>query len=115
MQVSSKHPCTMNIMGDGLGPQPVSNLDPAYQTPTKTKHTCELLAVVQVQAGEFHALEHLNVAWGNGVGGGRVRRDEEGSLEAKENTTANCPKEDLITSSAARGTEVEGRGEMLQM
>ena len=49
---------------DGLGPQPVSNLDPTYHTPPKTKHTCELPAVVQVQAGEFHALEHLDVAWG---------------------------------------------------
>ena len=63
---------------DGLGPQPVSNLDPTYHTPPTTKHTCELLAVPQVQAGEFHALQHLDVAWGNGVGGGRVRRNEEG-------------------------------------
>ena len=65
-----------------LGPQPVSNLDPTYQTPPKTKHTCELLAVVQVQAGEFHALEHLDVAWGNGVGKGSVRRNGEGSQES---------------------------------
>ena len=57
----------------------VSNLDPTYYTTPKTKHTCELLAVVQVQAGEFHALEHLDVAWGNKVGAGRVRRNKEGS------------------------------------
>ena len=64
----------MNIIGDGLesslrdglGPQPVSNLDPTYSTPSKTKHTCELSAAVQVQADEWHALEHVNVAWGNG-------------------------------------------------
>ena len=65
--------------GDGLGPQPVSNLDPNHHAPTKTKHTCELVAVPQVQAGEWHALECLDVAWGNGVGEGRVRRKEEGS------------------------------------
>ena len=65
--------------GDGLGPQPVSNLNPTYHTLPKTKHTCELVAVVQVQANEFHVLEHLDVAWGNGVGGGRVSRKEEGS------------------------------------
>ena len=47
--------------------------------PYKTKHTCELVAVVHVQAGELHVLEHLDVAWGNGVGGGRVRRNEEDS------------------------------------
>ena len=64
--------------GDGLGPQPVSNLDPTYHTLPKTKHTCELLAVEQVQAGERHVLEHLDVAWGNGVGGRRVRRNKEG-------------------------------------
>ena len=64
---------------EALGPQPVSNLDPTYQTPPKAKPTCELVAVVQVQAGEFHALEHLDVAWGNGVEGGRVRRNKEGS------------------------------------
>ena len=67
---------------EALGPQPVSNLDPTYHTPPKTKHTCELVATLQVQAGEFHALEHLNVAWGNGVGGGRVRRNGEGSQES---------------------------------
>ena len=55
---------------EALGPQPVSNLDPTY---------CELLAVVQVQVDERHVLEHLDVAWGNGVGGGRVRRNKEGS------------------------------------
>ena len=66
-------------LGDALGPQPVSNLDPTYQTPPKTKHTCELVTVPQVQAGEFHALEHLDIAWGNGVGGGRAMRNEEGS------------------------------------
>ena len=66
-------------LGEALGPQPVSNLGPTYHTLPKTKHTCELLAVVQVQAGERHVLEHLDVAWGNGVGGGRVRRNEEGS------------------------------------
>ena len=65
-----------------LGPQPVSNLDPTYHTPPKTKHTCELLAVEQVQAGERHVLEHLDVAWGNGVGRGRVRRNGEGSQES---------------------------------
>ena len=64
---------------DGLGPQPISNLDPTYQTPPKTKHTCELGAVPQVQADEFHALEHLDVAWSNGLGAGRVRRNKEGS------------------------------------
>ena len=48
--------------GEALEPQPVSNLDPTYHTATKTKHTCELVAVVQVQAGEFHALEHHDVA-----------------------------------------------------
>jgi len=37
--------------------------------PYKTKHTCELVAVAQVQAGEFHALEHHDVAWGSGDGG----------------------------------------------
>ena len=63
--------------GDGLGPRPVSNLDPTYQTPPKTKHTCELVALVQVQAGEFHALEHLDIAWGNGVGRERVRKNGE--------------------------------------
>ena len=65
-----------------LGPQPVSNLDPTYHTPPKTKHTCELLAEEQVQAGERHVLEHLDVAWGNGVGRGRVRRNGEGSQES---------------------------------
>ena len=54
---------------EALGPQPVSNLDPTYHTPPTTKHTCEIVAVVQVQAGEFHAVEHLDVAWGNGDGG----------------------------------------------
>ena len=68
--------------GEALGPQPVSNLDPTYHTPPKTKHTCELLAVGQVQAGERHVLEHLDVAWGNGVGRGRVRRNGEGSQES---------------------------------
>ena len=61
---------------------PVSNLDPTYHTPPKTKHTCELLAEVQVQLGELHLLERLDVAWGNGVGGGRVRRNAEGSQES---------------------------------
>ena len=65
--------------GEALGPQPVSNLDPTYHTPSKTKHTFELVAVVQGQADERHVLEHLDVAWGNGVGEGRVRRKEEGS------------------------------------
>ena len=59
-------------LGVALGPQPVSNLDPTYHTPPKTKHTCELFAVLQVQAGEFHALEHLDVAWGSGGGGKMV-------------------------------------------
>ena len=54
--------------GEALGPQPVSNLDPTYFTPPKTKHTCELVAVVQVQVGEFLVLEHLDVAWGSGRG-----------------------------------------------
>ena len=72
------------IKGDGLGPQPVPNLDPTYHTPPKTKHTCERVAAVQVQGGEFHVLEHLDVAWGNGVGGGRVRRNEEGSRKGSE-------------------------------
>ena len=75
----TKVPGKVPIKDDALGPQPVSNLlDPTYHTPPKTKHTCELLAEEQVQAGEFHVLEHLDVAWGNGVGGGRVRRNEEG-------------------------------------
>ena len=55
-------------MGDGKGRGPgatsVSDLDPTYHTLPKIKHTCEHVAVVQVQAGEFHALEHLDVAWG---------------------------------------------------
>ena len=73
-------------MGDGKGggPEatPVSNLDPTYHTPPKTKHTCELAAETQFQAGEFHTLEHLDVAWGNGVDGRRVRRNGEGSQES---------------------------------
>ena len=60
------------------GATSVSNLDPTYHTLPNTKHTCELHALVQVQAGERHVLEHLDVAWGSGVGGGRVRRNEEG-------------------------------------
>ena len=68
--------------GEALGPQPVSNLDPTYHTPPKTKHTCELLAVEQVQADEWHALECLDVAWGNGGDGRRVRRNGEGSQES---------------------------------
>ena len=68
-------------MDEALGPQLVSNLDLAYHTPPKTKHTCELDAVEQVQAGERHALEHLDVAWGDGVDGRRMRRNEEGSWE----------------------------------
>ena len=51
---------------EALEPQPVSNLDPTYHTLPKTKHTCELAAEAQVQAGEFHALEHLDVAWESG-------------------------------------------------
>ena len=78
----NKVPGTVPIKNDALGPQPVSNLDPTYHTPSKTKHTCELVAVVQVQAGERHVLEQLDVAWGNGVGGGRVRRNEEGFQES---------------------------------
>ena len=65
-----------------LGPQPVSNLDTTYHTPPKTKHTCETVAVIQVQAGEWHALEHIDVTWGNGVDGRRVRRNGEGSQES---------------------------------
>jgi len=72
------------FFGVALGPQSVSNLDPTYHTPSKTKHTCELVAVVQLQAGERHVLEHLDVAWGNGVGGERVRRNEEGSREGSQ-------------------------------
>ena len=49
--------------GEALGPQPVSDLDPTYHTPPKTTHTCELAAAVQVQADEWHALEHLDIAW----------------------------------------------------
>ena len=56
-------------------------LTPPTPTPPKTKHTCELAALVQDQVGERHALENLNVAWGNGVGGGRVGRNEEGFWE----------------------------------
>ena len=56
-------------LDEALGPQPVSNLDPTYHTPTKTKHTCEVPAAIQDQAGEFHALEHIDVAWGSGDGG----------------------------------------------
>ena len=74
-----KVPEKVPIKGEALGPQPVSNLDPNHHAPPKPKHTCELPAAVQVQAGEFHALEYLDVAWGNGVGEGRVRRKEEGS------------------------------------
>ena len=66
-----KVPGKVLIKGFALGPQPVSNLDPTYHTPPKTKHTCELVAGGQVQAGEFHALEHLDVAWGSGGGGER--------------------------------------------
>ena len=66
-----KVPGKVPIKDEALGPQPVSYLDPTYQTPPKTKHTCELVAFGQVQAGEFHALEHLNVAWG------RWRKGEE--------------------------------------
>ena len=51
----------------GLGATLVSNLDPTYYTPTKTKHTCEPEAALQVQAGELHVLEHLDITWGNGV------------------------------------------------
>ena len=65
--------------GEALGPQPVSNLDPTDHTPPKTKHTCEVPAPVQLQGGERHALEHLDVAWGNRVDGGRVRGNGEGS------------------------------------
>ena len=72
------------MLPEALGPQPVSNLDPTNQTPPKTKHTCKLVAAVQVQAGEFHALEHLYVAWGNGVGGGRVRRKEDDSWKGSQ-------------------------------
>ena len=69
--------------GEALG----QHLFPILTPPTiphtpKTKHTCELLAAVQVQAGEWHALEHLDVAWGNGVDGRRVRRNGEGSQES---------------------------------
>ena len=49
-----------------MGPQPVSNLDPTYHTPPKTKHTCEVLTEMQVQAGEFHVLERPDVAWASG-------------------------------------------------
>ena len=69
----------LSILAEAPGPQLVSNLDPTYHTPPKTKHTCELVAVVQVQADERHVLEHLDVAWGNVVDGGRVRRNKEGS------------------------------------
>jgi hypothetical protein len=69
-------------LGVALGPQPVSNLDPTYHTLPKTKHTCQPAAVPQVQVCEFHALEHLDVAWGNGVDGRRVRRNGEGSKES---------------------------------
>ena len=44
------------------GATPVSDLDPTYHTLPKTKHTCELSAFVQVQAGERHVLEHLDIA-----------------------------------------------------
>ena len=56
-------------LDEALGPQPVSNLDPTYHTPPKTKHTCEVLAETQVQAGEFHVLERPDVAWGSGEEG----------------------------------------------
>jgi hypothetical protein len=72
------------FFGRGLGATSVSNLDPIYHTLPKTKHTCELLAVAQLQVGERHALEHLDVAWGNGVGGRRVRRKEEGSWKGSQ-------------------------------
>ena len=71
-----------HTLGDALGPQPVSSLDPTFHTLPKTKHTCELAAVHQVQAGKFHTLEHLDVAWDNGVDGRRVRRNGESSQES---------------------------------
>jgi len=73
-----------NVLWCCFGATSVSNLDPTYHTLPKTKHTCELLAVVQVQADEWHALECLDVAWGNGVGGGRVRRNEAGSWKGSQ-------------------------------
>ena len=78
--------CTLLRSPGGLwhGATPVSNLDPTYHTPPKTKHTFEILAVVQVQADEWHALEHLDVAWGNGVGGGWVWRNEEVSRKGSQ-------------------------------
>ena len=78
-----KVPGKVPIKDEALGPQPVSNLDPTYHTLPKTKHTCEH-AVEQVQADEWHALECLDVAWGNGVGGGWVRRNEEGSRKGSQ-------------------------------
>ena len=73
-------------MGEALRPQLVSNLDPTYHTPPKTKHTCEPGALAQVQDGESHALEHLDVAWGSGGGGNEgVMRNEEGSWEGSSN------------------------------
>ena len=37
---------------------------------------------MQVQAGERHVLEHLDVTWDNGVDGRRVRRNGESSEES---------------------------------
>ena len=44
----------------------------------------KVMALKQAQVGERHVLEHLDVAWGNGVGGGRVRRNEEGSRKGSQ-------------------------------
>ena len=72
------------LFGCCHGVTSVSDLDPTYHTPPFTKHTCEVVAGVQVQAGERHVLEHLDVAWGNGVvGAGRVRRNKEGSWKGE--------------------------------
>ena len=75
-----KVPGKVPIKGVALGQHLFLILSPPiYHTLPTTKHTCELVAVVQVQAGELHVLEHLDIAWDNGVGGGRVMRNEEGS------------------------------------
>ena len=68
-------------LGDALGPQPVSNLDPTYHTLPKTKHTCELAAESQAQAGEFHALEHLDGAWGAEWGWSVEGRRDRGEMK----------------------------------
>ena len=83
-EITEIHDFWGGSQGEALGPQSVSN-----HTSPNTKHTCELAAVVQDQAGECHALEHLDVAWGNGVDRWnleerRMKRNEEGSWKGSQ-------------------------------